>query len=76
MILVDELELGFMDGVGTMDATFRYQLQEKYLVKRRNLYLAFVDLKKALDHVLRKIIWWAVSVFQIPEWNLTLAKVV
>ena len=75
IISVDEMQFGFMPGVGTTDAIFiMRQLQEKYLAKRRNLYLAFVDLEKAFDCVPRKVIWWAMRVVKIPEWIITLAK--
>ena len=42
---IDEMQFGFVPGRGTTDAIFLLrQLQEKYLGKRKNLYLAFVDL--------------------------------
>ena len=44
----DEMQLGFCPTQSTTDAIFnRRQLQEKYLVKHRKLYIAFVDLEKA-----------------------------
>ena len=49
-IYIDEMQFGFVPGRGTTDAIFLLrQLQEKYLGKRKNLYLAFVDLEKAFD---------------------------
>ena len=69
------MQFSFMPGVGTTDAVFiMHQLQEKYLAKRRNLYLAFVDLEKAFDRVPRKVIWWAMRVVKIPDWIITLVK--
>lgn len=57
-ISVDKMPFGFISGVATTDVIFPMrQLQEKYLTKRRNLCLAFVDLEKAFDLVPRKIIW-------------------
>ena len=35
------------------------QFQENYLVKKKNLYFAFVDLETALDCVSRDVVWWA-----------------
>ena len=35
-----------------------HQLQYKYLVADKLLYLFFVDLKKAFDRVPRKVWWW------------------
>ena len=44
------------------------QLQEKYLGKRKNLYLAFVDLEKVLDRLPRRIVWWAMRKLGVDEW--------
>ena len=42
---IDETQFGFVPGRGTTYAIFLLrQLQEKYSGKRKNLYLAFVDL--------------------------------
>jgi hypothetical protein len=44
------MQFGFMAGKWTTDAIFIVrQLQEKYLVKRKDLWMAFVDLEKAFD---------------------------
>ena len=54
---IDEMQFGFVPGRGTTDAIFLLrQLQEKYLGKRKNLYLAFVDLEKAFDRVPRRVV--------------------
>ena len=37
------------------------KLQEKYHGKGINLYMCFVDLEKALDRVLRKVLEWAMK---------------
>ena len=45
------MQFGFMPGRGINDAIFILrQLQEKYWEKK-NIYFAFVDLKKAFDGV-------------------------
>ena len=57
---IDESQFGFVPGRGTTDAIFVIrQLQEKYLMVSKQIYMAFVDLEKAFDRVPQKVIWWA-----------------
>ena len=66
---IDEMQFGFVSGRGTTDAIFLLrQLQEKYLGKRKNLYLAFVDLEKDFDRVPRRVVWWAMRKLGVDEW--------
>jgi len=54
------LQCGCMEGKGTTDAIFIVrQLQLKYVVKKKRLRMALVDLEKAFDRVPREVIWWA-----------------
>ena len=32
--------------------------------------MAFVDLEKAFDRVPREIVWWALRVVGVDEWNV------
>ena len=65
---IDEMQFGFIPGRGTTDAIFLLrQLQEKYLGKRKNLYLAFVELEKAFDRVPRRVVWWAMRKLGVDE---------
>ena len=58
-----------MPGKGTTDAIFIVrQVQEKHLAKRRDLYLAFVDLEKAFDRVPREVVRWALRLSGVEEW--------
>ena len=50
------------------------QLQEKYLGKRKNLYLAFVDLEKAFDRVPRRVVWWAMRKLGVDEWLVKIVQ--
>ena len=54
---------------GTTDTIFvARQLKKKYLAANKWLYMAFIDLEKALDGVPRKVIWWALRKLGVEEW--------
>ena len=54
------MQLSFMPVKGTIDAVFILRrIQEEYLAKQKKLYMYFVDLEKAFDRVLRKVVQWA-----------------
>ena len=43
-------------------------MQEKFLVKKKELWMASVDLEKAFDRVPREIAWWALRVVGVDKW--------
>ena len=46
---IDDMHFGFRPGRGTTDAIFIVQqVQEKFLTKNKELWMAFIDLEKAL----------------------------
>jgi len=48
IVKMKDMQFGFMAGIGTTDAIFIVrQLQEKFLAKKKDLWMAFVDLEKA-----------------------------
>src|SRR6266516_3551847 len=60
--------LGFSPGKGTMDAIFIVrQVQEKFLGKQKELWMAFVDSEKAFDRVPREVLWWALRYVGVEE---------
>ena len=66
---IDSMQFGSMKGRGTTYAIFIVrQLQEKYLAKNRDLWMAFIDLEKAFDRVPRMVIWWALQRLGVGEW--------
>ena len=75
LVSIDNSQFGFVPGRGTTDAIFVVsQLQEKYLVANKRLYMAFVDLEKAFDRVPRKVIWWALRKLDVEEWIVRLVQ--
>ena len=68
------MQFGFMPGCGTTNAIILRQLQEKYLVKKKSLYFAFVDLEKAFDRVPRGVIWWTFKKLGVDEWLVNIVQ--
>ena len=65
---IDDMQFGFRAGKSTTDAIFIVRhLQEKYLEKKRELWMAFIDLEKAFDRVPREVIWWALREAGVAE---------
>ena len=57
-VSINNMQFGFMPGRSTTDTIFILrQLQEKYLQKKKNIYLAFVNLENAFDCVPHRILW-------------------
>src|SRR5580693_1009012 len=68
-VVLDEMQFGFSPGRGTVDAIFIVrQVQEKFLAKKKELWMAFVDFEKAFDRVRTEVIWWALRVVGVEEW--------
>ena len=58
-INIEDMRFGFMPGKGIMEPIFIvHQVQEKLLVKRKDLFLIFINLKQAFDRVPRKVVKW------------------
>ena len=60
LVDIDKMQYGFMPSRGIFDTVFILKrLTEKYQSKGKKLFYVFVDLKKAVDQVLQKMIWSA-----------------
>ena len=46
---------------------FVKQIQKEHIVKEKKLYLGFVDIQKAFNRVLRKLLEWATRKKGLPE---------
>ena len=67
-VQVDEMQFGFMPGKGTTHLIFiEEQMMEKHLAKKKKLYLAFVDLEKAFDRIVREGMRWAMRKSGVEE---------
>jgi hypothetical protein len=72
---LDDMQFGFRPGRGTTDAVFIVlQVQEKYLAKGKDLWIAFVDLEKASDRVHRIVVWWALRQLGVDKWIIHVIK--
>ena len=68
MVDLNEMQFGFMPKRGTMDALFIVRrLQEEFREKDKKLYMCFVDLEKAFDRVLRRVVEWALRTRGVPK---------
>src|SRR5664279_2582017 len=75
-VSINDMQFGFMPGKGTTDAIFIVrQIQERFLEKKRDLWMAFLDLEKAFDRVPREVVWWALRRLGVEEWLVTIIKV-
>jgi len=68
-VCINDMQFGFRSGRGTTDAIFIVrQIQERFLEKKKDLWMAFVDLEKAFDRVPREVVWWALRRLGVEEW--------
>ena len=74
-VVINDMQFGFRPGRGTTDAIFIVrQVQERYLEKKKDLWMAFVDLEKAFDRVPREVVWWALRRLGVEEWLVTVIR--
>ena len=72
IVRIDSMQFAFMAGRSTTDAIFIVrQLQKKYLADGEDLWMAFVNLGRAIDRVPREVVWWAMRcrwMDSVDEW--------
>jgi hypothetical protein len=75
--ILDSMQFEFTSGKGTTDAIFIVrQMQEKYLAKKKELSIAFLDLEKAFDTVLWEVVWWALRKVSVEEWLIKVILII
>ena len=71
------MQFEFMSGRSTTDAIFIVrQLQEKYLAKNKELWMAFVDLEKEFDRVPQEVVLWVLGCLGVDEWIVSVIKAI
>ena len=57
IVTMDDIQFGFMQGKGKIDAVFILRrIQKEYLAKQKKLYMCFIDLEKVFNRVPRKVV--------------------
>ena len=59
LVMIDEMQFGFMPGKDTTYALFILRMQEEFRGREKKLYMSRVDLEKTFDRVQRKVTEWA-----------------
>ena len=68
-VQIDSMQFGFRLGRGTTDAIFIVrQMQERFLDKKKEVWMAFVDLERVFNRVPREVVWWALRKLKVDEW--------
>ena len=68
-------QYGSRPGKSTMEPIFALIIiQEKYLEKRKELHMVFVDLEKTYDRIPRDLIWWSLRKRGLEEHYITVIR--
>ena len=57
-----------------LETPFFWEVQEKYLVKKKNFHFAFVDFEKAFDKMPLDVVWWLRRKLDLEEWLFKLVQ--
>ena len=56
-----------------MEAIFLIrQVMERYMEKKKDLHMVFIDLEKAYDKIPMNVMWWALDKHKVPSKYVTL----
>ena len=73
--VLTESQCGFRQQRSTIDMIFSLrQLQEKAIEQHRDLYIVFIDFRKAFDTVDRPMLWKILRIFGCPDHFVELVK--
>jgi hypothetical protein len=73
--VIGEHQAGFMGGKSTTDQLFiMKELASKYWEYNKDLYILFIDFKKAYDSIIRSKLWSVLRKSNVPEKIIRLTK--
>ena len=58
-----------MPGRGTTDSIFILRQQDLFL--KKDIHFMLVDLEKAFDRMLHKVLWWTMGTLGFEEWIIS-----
>ena len=67
LVNIDSMQFSFMNERGTTDTLFVVRRMQEKDRDKKKLYMCFVDIEKAFDTVLRKMMEWAMRKKGLPE---------
>ena len=67
LVSINQMQFGFSKGRGTTDAIFILRQVQEKMLKKKKVYMAFLNLEKAYDRVPREVVYWCLQRKGVPE---------
>ena len=73
--ILSESQAGFRSGRSTIDQLFTIrQIVEKYMERKRGLFICYIDFEKAFDSIWQEALWKALNFYGFPKKFINLLK--